>query len=154
MKAHAYCYARCNRAKRRLCKKDCQSDVVESPIERSLLDIETYYLAALKLPSALPSLYDYQIYEELMKNEEFRRGCDAMKLWLVALGPDSEHMAVPPSWRVDGIVPLYWDPRSLFKNWKDDVKWFNESKDEAIAGGLDSMLEAYYSGVPVEDILA
>lgn len=151
MKGHAYCYARCNRAKRRLCKKDCRNlDVDGSLVDQSLIDIETFYGAARKSPKTIDWLTAYQAME---KDEEIRRGREVMLLWLVALGTDG-HMTTPPSWRIDGIVPLYWDPRSLFRNWKDDVKWFNESKDEAVANGLDSMLDAYYSGVPVEDIVA
>lgn len=150
MKEHAYCYARCNREKRRLCKKDCRSLDAGSAVDRSLVDIETFYGAARKAPT---NKYWHIVEGEMMQNEELRRGRDVMRLWLVALGTDG-HMTVPPSWRLGDMVPVYWDPRQLFNNWHDDVKWFNESKDEAVENGLDSMLDAYYSGVPLEDIIA
>lgn len=158
MKANAYCYAHCSRAKRRTCKQDCRKlDVEKDNIERSLADIETYYLVTRK---AAMSADRRGMFDDAMKRDEMELGRDVLRIWLEALSRDDRE--IPPSWRIPGGEYRLWDPRVMFYShwtdstayWDQDSKWFRENRDRAIEGGLDSMLDAYYSGVPYEDIVA
>lgn len=74
----------------------------------------------------------------------FLEGVDALKMWEAAMGD----------------YDMSWIKELRHRNVHQRVgqrkrqQVYRELAPYAIEGGLDSMLEAYYAGVPVEDIVA